>query len=62
MTLQENIESTKSKVERSILYSISIDLDRTVLLTVYENGQAAGIELSQGMLKEMVKELSRYAR
>lgn len=60
--LQESIESIKSKVEKSVLYSISADPGGTILLTIFENGQASGIELSQGMLKQMVKELSRYVR
>ena len=61
MSLQADI-SIKSKVEQSILYSISADPAGPVLLTVFENGQASGIELSQGMLKQMVKELSHYVR
>ena len=60
MTLQTDIESIKSKVEQSVLYSISADPDGTVLLTVFENEQAAEIELSQGMLNQMVEELSHY--
>ncbi len=61
-SLQEDIESIKSKVEKSVLYSISADPGGTILLTTFENGHASGIELSQGMLKQMVKELSRYVR
>lgn len=62
MNSQENIESIKSKVEKSVLYAISADPDGTTLLTVFENGQASGIELSQEMLKQMIEELNDHVR